>query len=310
MTPDELSATDWAILKHVSLYHLTFLDAVNKLFFSSEKEAAKALASLTEHGYLKNHEFQEEAEPNPPASTNKATSKKKSKKSDSTASNAPHTLKMGCVPYYLLGGRCNQLAPTGFKFVKERVEPPNSEQSLYKHLGALWYCLFDGARRYRLDMDEIEMLLGRPLPDSPAYCIAPDEDGPAIYRIYPCRKDNVAQAPGAVRHGLNKLIVNYGLNKWIDSGRFGYAIIVSSEARKSTAERALQREKKKDELLAKAKITVHYAPTPTLLGNALKQRAESGQGESGVPNEVNDIIDGIDDSPPDEPLDLSFSIHT
>jgi hypothetical protein len=87
--------------------------------------------------------------------------------------------------------------------------------------------------------------------------------------------EDLKQVPRQVNDRLKKHIANHDLGDWIHSGRFGYAVIVSSEKRKALAERALERERKKDEFLAKAKITVHYAPTPPLLSDALKTRARS-----------------------------------
>ena len=48
LPPEKLSATDWAILKHVSLYHFTIRHAVGELFFSDGKrDAGTALAALS-----------------------------------------------------------------------------------------------------------------------------------------------------------------------------------------------------------------------------------------------------------------------
>lgn len=256
----ELSATDYAIIHHVWLYYFTFFDAVQKLFFANgERDAEVELAALAQKGYLSNKEQ--------PASGQHTASK----------TTPTSTLGMGEVKYYILGkkGR-NLLLSSGRSVPKGRLTSPKTGQSIYSHLAALWYCVFDGPRRYRLDMREVNTLLAdalpqdKEMPHQSPYCLAMESNGPVLYRLYPCRKKDAKRVPREVENRLNDDREFLGLSDWIDSGRYGYAVAVTSEARVSVAQRALQREAESNELLAKARITVHYAPTPTLLARALE----------------------------------------
>lgn len=280
LPPEGLKATDWAILKHVSLYHFTIRQAVEALFFStdvsqkdSSAKAGTALDSLARQGYLKNREHE---------SQSKTNGANKTKGISASGSEKPEVLKVGTVKYYLLGGKSNLLASKGFTFPKERLVPPNTEQSFYKHVAALWYCLFDGPRRYRLDQKELSKLwaglipANRKIPHQPAFCLAEEAQGPVIYRLYPTMKTKAAQVLVEVRKKLEHDATSLGLKHWLDTGEYGYAIVVPSKDRSRDVKRELTKFQKQNPHLASARLTVHYAPTPPLLGKALRDRDDGG----------------------------------
>lgn len=245
--PEELSDTDWAILNHVYLYHFTIIEAVRRLFFSSasESKAEEALVNLTRNGFLRHD----------PA------------------------YKIGSHKYYILGPTCNTLKPMGFKIPKERYVPPSGDESSYRHLSAIWFCLFDGKRRYRLSLSELYELWKDCLPDKvriphqPAYCLAGDGDAPIVYCLKASQSDNTK---GLVKDVLSKLEENskkMSLQSWIESGRYGYAILVPSEERRLDVKKALKRHRNQFPSVSNAPITVHYAPTPSAFTEAFKRSA-------------------------------------
>ena len=278
--PDDLTDTDWAILKHLSLYHLTIRQAVQELFFNSDSvKSGTALDALARQGYLKNRE-----EHTPPQPKKSAKSKTQQKQGNQDA-DSPQLFRIGSVKYYILGGRSKQLAPKGFRFPKERLVPPNTEQSLYKHLAALWFCIFDGPRRYRLDQEEISALWADTIPDNrkvphqPAYCLANEEAGPVVYRLYPTQKSNAAQIVEEVRKKVAADIENLGLQRWVESGEYGYAIVVPSTDRQRHVQRELAKLRIQNSPLSQTRLTVHYAPAPPLLAKALKDWGNGNKGD-------------------------------
>lgn len=310
---DELKDTDWAILKHVSLYHLTIRHAVESFCFpSNPAKAGTALDALARQGYLKN---QEDGTPSLP--TESATSKV-TKKQGKQATESSHMFRIGNLKFYLLGARSYLLAPYGFRFPKERLVPPNTEQSLYKHLAALWYCFFDGPRRYRLDQEEITSLWtksipsNRKVPHQPAYCLAHEDQGPVIYRLYPTQKSNAAQIIEEVRKKVTADIDNLGLQRWLDSGEYGYAIIVPSTERQQHVQRELAKLRIQNSPLAKTRLTVHYAPAPPLLAKALRDRGDGRQGmfaTTPAPSPSGASSQEAQVTSTDEPPDLTSSTY-
>lgn len=319
LPPEALTATDWAILKHVSLYHFTIRHAVQELFFDSDgSKAGTALDALARHSYLSNQEESNPSQALKAASNQKSTSKKSS--GSQASQNKP--LKIGGVKYYLLGNSSSLLAPQGFRFPKERFTPPKTEQSLYKHLAALWYCFFDGQRRYRLDRNEIAKLWmdtipeNRKVPHQPAYCLANKEQGPIIYRLYPTRKPKVIQIVEEVRKKLENDASTLRLKHWIEAGEYSYAIIVPSHERKRDVERELVKFRKQYPRLA-GSVSAHYAPSPTLLKKALDENGNgTGDGmtakirpQPDPPQDANDLP-STDASPKDEPPGFEFYTYT
>lgn len=270
LPPDKLKDTDWAIIKHVALYHFTIREAIQGLFFSSfgkssASHAQNALEALTRHGYL-NNGYKATEKTNP--SSNKAASLTDAKDS---------TYKIGEHEYYILGGRCAKLRQFGFSFPKERLQPPSGPQSFYTHLAAFWYCLFDEKRRYRLELEELYELWkdvlpeGRRIPHQPAYCISNDADSPVVYCLYPTRRKKSSQIVEGVFNKLEEAAERMALQSWIEAGRYGYAILVPSEDKKHDVQSDLKKLRKQYPSLSKAPITVHYAPTPSQLSKALKE---------------------------------------
>ena len=112
-------------------------------------------------------------------------------------------------------------------------------------MAALWYCLFDGPRRYRLDQDELSSLWAdtipenRRVPHQPAYCVAEEERGPVVFRLYPTQKSNAGQIVEEVRKKLESDAQGLRLRKWIERGEYGYAIAVPSIKQQRRVERQL-----------------------------------------------------------------------
>ena len=318
LPPEKLSATDWAILKHISLYHFTIRHAVQELFFNSERDkaakAGTALDVLARQGYLKNQE-----DSKPSQKQTKKTNKSSKEGNQSIQSDGSEVFKMGSIKYYLLGPRSKLLSPRGFKFPKERLVPPSTGQSLYKHLAALWYCIFDSPRRYRLDQEEMAQLWAdtipgnRKVPHQPAFCLANEDHGPVIYRLYPTQKSKAAQIVDEVRKKLEQDINNLSLQRWIDAGKYGYAIIVPSQDRKQEVERELAKLSDQNALLSAARLTVHKAPPPPLLAKALKERGDGGQSQHldirPLPNSPASDSQ-LQEPPTDEPPEFYFTSHT
>lgn len=322
LPPEDLTATDWAILKHVSLYHFTIRQAAQTLFFDSDgSKAGTALDALARHGYLKNRD---DSKPSPAQASK--SKKRRPKESTSSKSKRPQVLKVGGVKYYLLGNSSSLLASLGFRFPKERFVPPKTEQSFYKHIAALWYCLFDGPRRYRLDTDEMTKLWTNVIPESkkvphqPAYCLSEEEQGPVVVRLYPTRKPKAAQIVEEVRKKLENDANNLKLKQWIEAGDYGYAILVPSHNRIRDVERELVKSRQQHPVLAMSRVTVHFAPPPPLLAKALRDRGDDeGPGMTAKlpppatpPSDHNDSS-SIDTPPDKEPPDdeaLGFEFYS
>lgn len=275
--PDKLSATAWAVLKHVSLYHLTFAEPLQELFFPEGKDRdgmgiGSTLDLLTRCGYLKNTDVIDEGNQDDGNQNDREE---------------PRRLRVGGTKYYLLGGRA--IAQCGFDVPKERKDPT---KSLQPHLGTLWYCVMDGTRRYRLDQQELEHFFPpteyddgvtrRIVYDQNAYCLSDEEQGPTIYRIYIPRepKDKQDRKRGndrtvlrAVTTMLEQDLARPILPDWITSRQYGYAILMPSEAKRQNIEKLVRTSQGGSRpILDRVRISVHFAPQPAYLGRALRKR--------------------------------------
>lgn len=287
-------AKDWAILKHVSLYHFTFRHAVEKLFYPGQpQQAGTALEALARQGYLSNSATLE---------TEQKPGKNKKIKQPANS----ESFRVGKIKFYLLGSGSKKLASRGFVFPKERLQPPSTEQSFYKHLSALWFCVFSGERRYRLDLQELNGLLSPVLPDGcrmphqPAYCLANVNDNPLVYRLYPTKKTKSQQIVNEVSKKLIEDAEVRGLRPVIEAQQYGYAIIVPSSNRIADVRRDLEQMRENDSLLQNAKVIVRFAPTSSTLNQELA-KLESGRSTKAPADMSRPSITPLQDDPPIDP---------
>ena len=236
----ELLDTDLVILKHVALYYLTFRAALKVVLSSSDSKSdpGNALAALARRGYLR----------------------------DSDSSGNP--LKLGSRRYYLMGAKGRDL----LGLPPERAtETPDT--ALHTRLASLWFCCMEKERRYRLDKQELKATFGKHPPHhNTPHCVGLDEVGsPVVYRIY-ASSGEVRTIVRQARDYLDKARSNKTLRPWVESGDYGFAILVETDAKCERIRRELAKTPKRGAALnEEARFVVSLGPTPETLSLSLNK---------------------------------------
>lgn len=241
---NELSPTDLAILRHVSLYRLTFTYPVMQLFFPevnfTNREAAlsragDALAALAKLGYLT------------------------SKENDTPLGfNRNHK-------YFILTGQGAKLieAPTS------RTKSPNEPAT---DLAVLWLCSMGKKRFHRVDRQDLLPIVGDDAPRySVRHVISQEEFGPVIYRVYPATSSKPANVVEYAKKILLKTRKKEALLPIVEVGDYGFAILAPTEDHRLGIQNELRKpDGKLPPLNRQARFTVRLGPTPQTLNQAIE----------------------------------------
>jgi len=233
----ELSPEDQAILRHVALYRLTLAEVVSQLFFGGNAgRAGRLLGGLAKNGFLNRH----------------------------------NKIANGALP----GPVTNYtLTPEGARAAgaeKERGEPLGP-LALPTHLAVLWFCCLSDRRRYRLEPEELKSLLGdKSVHPNTACCIAEEEDGPCLYRIFPTTANPVnamSQLRDTVSEAWDKKPT---LRSWMESGDLGFVVLAESKPKCSDLEKLVRKYTGDTERIDHdCRILVRFAPSPKGVKKAL-----------------------------------------
>ncbi len=137
-------------------------------------------------------------------------------------------------------------------------------RALPEAIAVLWFATMSPRPRHRLERSELEELFGRAAPSGP-HCI---EEGtpPRVFRVYvPGPQTKPATVLATVRDLVTAARQNAALSSWLDNALYGYAVLVSSEARKKRLEAAIAAH----DLAEHATIVVSLTPDTTSLGRAI-----------------------------------------
>lgn len=148
-------------------------------------------------------------------------------------------------------------------FPKDRASPL-SGQALDKALAVLVWCVLSDDRRYRLERSQVKELLGdATILPGPVHCVG-EEDG--IARIY--RMQLVQGGSREVIQSVHRELSKAGgsLKVAIETRRYGFALLVDSEAKAKSLSAAVERSGIHDECL----VRVGLSATPKTLAQYLR----------------------------------------
>lgn len=140
------------------------------------------------------------------------------------------------------------------------------------NLAILWFCCMGTARRYRLERDELEPLLGDAAPhQNTPQCIAMDKDGPRIYRIF-VPSVEPEEAIGQVAESLEELaFTNRTLHEWIGTGDYGIAILGQTREKCAHLKQQLRDDTQRaPSLFESCRCIVELGPSPWTIRMCLK----------------------------------------
>jgi len=174
----------------------------------------------------------------------------------------------GRVSCYRLTGK----AVAQLSLAAKRAEAP-TPVSLQNSLGALWFCYFGPQRRHRLEIAELEEVLGF-RPPTGVYCLERDPK-PRIYRLYVPGEDTPnSTIRRQVEDRIEKHHASPQAASWTKTRQLALAVLVSEE-RRDDVNRLL-----KDLTSPRgAHILVEAAPHPTTLHEWLRRLGETPDAE-------------------------------
>lgn len=232
----ELPPEYQAILRHIGLYRLTLLEVASQLFCSGNAgRAGRFLGSLAKDGYLNRHDKIENG------------------------------ALPGGITIYTLTPEGARAAGVG----KERGQPLGPS-ALPTHLAVLWFCCLSDRRRYRLEPEELTLLLGdESIHQNTACCITEEEDGPRVYRIFPT-KANPINAIGQLRKSVSEAWENPTLRSWMESGELGFVVLAESKSKCSDLDKLMRKNFRDDERIEHdCHVLIRFAPSPEGVKKAL-----------------------------------------
>lgn len=171
------------------------------------------------------------------------------------------------------GVSCYQLTR---KAVSQLSLPPKRSDaltpvSMQNSLAALWFSFLGPRRRHRLEISELEDLLGL-RPPTGVYCLERDPK-PRIYRLYIPGQDTPDETiRRQVEERAAQLLSAAPLSSWARGRQLAVAVLVSEERRASV-------NKLVKDLTASVHVLVEAAPHPTTLHESLRRLGESPEGE-------------------------------
>ncbi|HZZ26756.1 MAG TPA: hypothetical protein VFE46_02015 [Pirellulales bacterium] len=236
--PDEQALKD-AILRHVGLYRLTLEAVVRHLFFNDSPKlkggdpVRNMLDSLVKDKLLRLQQFPNKVEFWTPT---------------------------------IQGAK-----QAG---VRRGRGTPRDAQSLSTHLAVLWFCCMASKRRYRLEPEDLRELFGPEKPhDNIPHCIAPDGDGPRIYRIIFPEQADAATAIQQVASILDEIFMrNRPIHDWIKARDYGMAILGQTEEKCADLNRRIHAQiEGRDPIIARGHCVVELGPSPKTLRMALNR---------------------------------------
>lgn len=124
--------------------------------------------------------------------------------------------------------------------VSEARARPFRSQALLKHLGILLFCHVDGAHRYRLEDDELRMIVGEPLPEG-AHCMAMFDGRVQVLNVYvPGQRTSIRSVTRRIREHLDEVRRLPKVRELLEAGNYGFAIVTQTTERRSAILRALR----------------------------------------------------------------------
>lgn len=143
--------------------------------------------------------------------------------------------------------------------------------SLQNSIAALWFSFLGLRRRHRLEISELEALLGW-RPPTGVYCLE-REPKPRIYRLYIPGLDTPDETiRRQVEERIGQFIAAADLASWARSRHFALAVLVS-EDRRASVNKLLK------DLTGSVHILVEAVPHPTTFGDALRKLGEGPEEE-------------------------------
>lgn len=147
-------------------------------------------------------------------------------------------------------------------------------QALHAHLGILWFCFMDKMRRYRLEDERMEQLLGPKAPPGD-HCL---EEGtpPRIFHVY---------APGPatkLRNVVRQVVARIGrirahekTRDWLRARSYAFLVLVETEERSRALKKILNDARDdRGRLSEQAYIRVATVPGFQLLKESLRARSD------------------------------------
>lgn len=139
-------------------------------------------------------------------------------------------------------------------------------QALRQHLGVLWFCTMNEARRHRLEVEELEALdAGFPKSPQIAHCVE-NSEVPRVWRVEATGpRTGVGGLLGRLTQHIHQARDHKKLGTWIRNRQYAFAVIVEEAGRRRLIDAAIQ----KHGLKELAEVNTFYAPGHRTLGDAL-----------------------------------------
>lgn len=152
----------------------------------------------------------------------------------------------------------------------ERLGP----QALPKHLAILWFCFMGKKRRFRLERERVEELLGSDAPPGD-YCLEEGET-PRLYIVHVLgKKTRVSSVLRMLRNNIDRARKSALASDWLIARGFGFVVLVGTPERAKILRDAVSRSRDDGRSLhEQAYVHVAVAPGPETLKEALRAAEE------------------------------------
>lgn len=155
--------------------------------------------------------------------------------------------------------------PNGEDYFSLASQKPVNTQAVDYDLGTLWLCCMERKRFHRLSTPEVRRLFSTPPHHHVRHCLADEEGGPVVYRLYFSSVD-VKSAVTQARKHLTEARNKHGLTKWIECGDYGFIVCCESEGKAQEISEALRRPTASGALHEQARFIVATVPTSSTVG--------------------------------------------